>query len=146
LCAFASKKFENGDAIPADAPRLPATSERALSSSLKKSSGLDGYSGDVFAAAAPFAHGEIPAAIFSLIAELLRATQHPARVYVHLPLPAFEGRTEKSFDLEPSSADANPSAKSPRFRSSRMADARLGMRREKRQLSTAFSSPAVSMI
>src|SRR5262245_31027286 len=53
---------------------------------------------------------------------------------------------EKSFDFEPAAADVKPSAISPRFSSSRIADARLGIRRANRQSSTVFNSSAVSMI
>jgi hypothetical protein len=51
-----------------------------------------------------------------------------------------------SLDFAPSAAVANPSATSPRFMSSRIAEARLGMRFANRQLSTSFISGRVSMI
>jgi hypothetical protein len=55
-------------------------------------------------------------------------------------------RTPKSFDLVLPSASENPSAANPRFNSSRIAAARLGILRVKRQSSTALSSVSLSMI
>src|SRR5262249_20658471 len=54
--------------------------------------------------------------------------------------------TPKSADLASASVVRNPSAASPRLSNSRTAEARLGMRREKRQSSSALSSAAPSMI
>jgi hypothetical protein len=56
------------------------------------------------------------------------------------------GPTPKSFDIDPFSAESKPSAASPRLSSSRIAAARLGIRREKRQSSSNFNSCGVSMI
>jgi hypothetical protein len=54
--------------------------------------------------------------------------------------------TPKSSDFWPAPAAEKPSAARPRFTNSRTADARLGMRREKRQSSSAFNYSPVSMI
>src|SRR4051812_12488350 len=54
--------------------------------------------------------------------------------------------TPKSWDLLPPSATSKPSAAKPRFSISRTAAARLGIRRENRQLSTASSSSGVNII
>ena len=66
------------------------------------------------------------------------------------PLPGllfcFAGTTAKSFDFTSLLARANPSASSPRFSNSRIAAARLGIRRPKRQSSITASSSSVSII
>jgi len=51
-----------------------------------------------------------------------------------------------SFEIAPFSADANPLLTSPRLSNSRIAAARLGIQREKRQSSTIVNSRLVSMI
>src|SRR5262249_7821557 len=69
--------------------------------------------------------------------ELSHRVLRPAGV---LPL------TPKSSDLEPNAADPKPSAARPRFRSSRTADARLGIRVLYRKSSKRISSSPESMI
>jgi hypothetical protein len=54
--------------------------------------------------------------------------------------------TPNSLERRPMSALAKPSAAKPRFSNSRTAAARLGMRRENRQLSSAAISSLVNMI
>jgi hypothetical protein len=69
------------------------------------------------------------------------------RCYFRAPgLAAAFVRTPKSFDFVLSLASRNPSLDKPRLSSSRIADARLGILRVKRQSSTALSSGSLSMI